>query len=212
MISLFAERKSFQRDCLLALRGLCAGTQWQLKQTTIVTQCDGYFVAGKLTVYFNARKTVASLTAKPMGVDLVLRKILGIVDNKPLPLPFLYWGAFTCPSPDFASAEIEGEGASPQAAAQAFFDLVHLTLPSVMVRLKGSAYADHLLVHPNQMERGAYATTLVASQIQDGRLDEARTTAEAYASGTKHCAAQFTVKGKTFHEHALEWLRKDQDA
>ena len=211
MVSLTTERKSFERDSMTALRGLCTGSFWKLKQNVVVTVIDNYFVAGKLSVYLNARRSVASLTAKPMGVDVILRRLLGITDTKPLPLSFLYQGAFTCPSPDFAIAEIEREGMSPHQVAEAFFAFVATGAPKVVEQMRQLPYSEHLLAHPNQIERGAYATTLVASQIQDGRLIEAQSTAMSYASGATTCCSQFTVDGKTFHQLALQWLNGEHD-
>lgn len=67
-------------------------------------------------------------------------------------------------------------------------------------------FSELVLVHPNQVARGAYAITLVTPLIHEGNLAEAQSAAFLYASGAAASSFNLSSAGKSFHVLAQEWL------
>lgn len=204
--SLASARRLFGNKCLVALAALTKGSNWKKSREFVVRQQDGLFLAGKLTVYLNADRLVASLDSKPMSLDPILWDILNLPENNRMPLSFRAMGAFTCQSLTQAEADLEYEGLSPESVALAFMEFIESACSQARERLRRQSFTEQLQSHPNQINRGAYAITLVASQINDGQYKQAAESAHAYASGRSTSCSQMVSLDRSFHEHALAWL------
>jgi hypothetical protein len=203
--TLAADRRLFGKELLLALSPLVKGSGWQKSREFVVRRQDNVFLAGKVTVYLNVNRVVASLDAKPMSLDPILWEVLDLPENERLPLSFRATGAFTCQCLTLAATDLDCEDRSPSNVAVAFMEFIEAASPQAIDRLRNESFTEQLRQHPNQVQRGAYAVTLVVSLINDGQYQEAAQVARAYASGQLQ-SFQLTSLGKSFHEHALAWL------
>lgn len=190
----------------MALAALTKDSAWKKSREFVVRQQDGLFLAGKLTVYLNADRLVASLDMKPMSLDPILWDILDLPENNEMPLSFRAMGAFTCHSLTQAEVDLKYDGRSPKDVALAFMQFIESASAQARDRLQEQSFTTQLQSHPNQVDGGAYAITLVASQINDGHYKQAAETAQAYASGRLNSRLQMSSLNKSFHEHALTWL------
>lgn len=204
--SLASARRLFEKECLVALAALTRKTGWKKSREFVVRQQGGLFFAGKLTVYLNANRLVASLDAKPMALDPILWEILDLPENNQMPLSFRAMGAFTCHALTMAETDLEYNELSPNAVALAFMEFIEKAASQAHESLRSRSFTEQLLAHPNQVDGGAYAITLVASQINDGQYRQAAELAQGYASGRLSSRLQMISLNKSFHEHALAWL------
>ena len=190
----------------MALAALAKKTDWKKSREFIVRQQSGLFFAGKLTAYLNADRLVASLDAKPMALDPILWDILDLPENSQMPLSFRAMGAFTCHALTMAEADLEYGGLSPDAVALTFMEFIERAALQTHESLRRQSFTEQLLAHPNQVDGGAYAITLVASQINDGQYKQAAELSQGYASGRLSSRLQMISLNKSFHEHAMAWL------
>lgn len=203
---LVSARRLFGKECLAALATLTKKTDWRKSREFVVQQQNGLFLAGKLTVYVNADRLVASLDAKPMALDSILWDILDLPENSQMPLSFRAMGAFTCHALTMAETDLEYRGLSPEAVALAFMEFIESAALQAHESLRNQPFTEQLQAHPNQVDGGAYAVTLVASQINDGQYKQAAESAQSYASGRSKSRLQMISLNKSFHEYALTWL------
>ena len=206
MSTLYSQRTAFEKELLTELGTLLKKSKWKKSCCALFNRSGSYYQDLFISVHRNASLTTAALRFKPMSLDTILWDILDIPENRDKPLSFRTWGAFTCPGLPIYDAQLERPGNSPREVAD---ELVSLCIDKEALfqeRLAAAPFSQLVAEHPNHIERGAYAVTLVASLINDGNLSLAYSTASAFASGQQSSCANFTSMGKSFHQLALEWL------
>ena len=206
MASLYNQRTAFERQVLAALGTLLRGSPWKKSKCAIFGKFGDYYQDVMISVHRNSERTTATLRSKPMAVDPILWDILGMPENQSEPLSFRTWSAFTCSGLPLVESELEVRGQTPEDVAANAFEFVVSNRTLLEERLKLASYSDLLGSHPNQIARGAYAVTLVASLIHETNEQEARRLASGYASGSLMSCTEFSSAGLSFHEHALRWL------
>jgi hypothetical protein len=102
------------------------------------------------------------------------------------------------------------EGSSPADVARAVLHFCEHNENRFRKLVSQTPFSDLVAKHPNQVERGAYAVTLVVSLVQEGKLDAARDLARAYASGQKSSTSDLSSRGESFHQLALKHLDRTQ--
>ncbi len=202
------ERREFQRLCLEQLQQCVKGTEWKKASNVVYRVEKDFFLAATLAVHLNSKATHATFEVKPIAVDPILWEILDMPENASEPMSFRANGAFTCPMPELAHAEIEPPATSPMQVAAELLAFASRSAASFFEHLKARPFIHQLEQHPNQRERGAYATTLVASHIAEGNSAEATTIARSYSSGEMQSCLVLSSKGRTFHDLAIEWLSR----
>ena len=206
MSTLYRERSNFERALLLELKSRLKGSPWKLKSCALYKANGALYQDIFLSVHRNAAATVGVHRIKPMTLDPLLWEILGIPENVDEPLSFRTWGAFTCAGLPLAEVSLESAGHSAQAVAEATRSLCGSADERAEQQLHAAPFSSLVAAHPDQVERGAYAVTLVTSLIAEGSLELAAREAHAYASGAKQTCANLSSEGKSFHELALGWL------
>jgi hypothetical protein len=204
------ERHRFEKDVLASLAELVRRTHWKRRQNALFVQSGDYFQSVFVSVYVNAKETHVELAFKPMAIDPSVWDILDMAENGKEPLSFRAWGAFTCSSLPVANAQVEVEGSSPAGVARAVMSFCEQNENRFGELLSQGPFSELVAKHPNQVERGAYAITLVASLIHERKLDEARDLARAYASGEKSSVFDLSSRGESFHQLALKHLARTQ--
>ena len=147
-----------------------------------------------------------------MAIDPILWEVLDMAENGKAPLSFRAWGAFTCSSLPIANAEVEAGGSSPADVARAVLHFCESNEHRFRELVSQTPFSDLVAKHPNQVERGAYAVTLVVSLIQERKLEEAWRLARAYASGEQFSSSELSSRGESFHQLALNYLDRARSA
>jgi hypothetical protein len=203
---LLRQRAAFERSLIAALKLSLKGSPWKFSGGRLFAQLGDMFVDATPVVHRNAQRTIATLAIKPMAVDAILWDIFDLPQNANEPLSFRTRGAFTCSALPLLDEEVEHPGDAPDQVAAHLTRLCLDRFPDVVGFHQGRPFSDQVREHPNQRERGAYAISLVCALVAEGRHDEARNVAEKYANGTSASCHDFTSKGRSFHEFALDWL------
>lgn len=205
------QRYLFEKEALSSLAKLVRKTSWKRRQNSLFVRTGEYLQSASVSVHVNSPETHVELSFKPMGIDPVLWDILDMPENRRENLSFRIWGAFTCSSLPIANAQVEEPGSSPAGVARAVLTFCETNENRFRDCLAQAAFSELVAKHPNQVERGAYAVTLVVSLIHEGRLNEARRLTRAYASGEQSSTFDLTSRGESFHELASKWLERTQE-
>jgi hypothetical protein len=206
MTTFYRQRADFEKQLLAELTPRLTKTKWRKRSCALFNQSGDYYQDLFISVHRNSTITTAELRFKPMALDPILWDVLGIPENLEMPLSFRTWGAFVCRSLPIFSTQVEQQGDTPAIVADRLIALCHEKSEFFKEALGNASFSNIVATHPNQVERGAYAVTLVTSLINEGNLRLARDTAHAYASGALFSCSQLTVSGKSFHQFALDWL------
>jgi hypothetical protein len=200
------QRHRFEKDVIALLAELVRPTAWKRRQNSLFIQSGDHLQSAFLSVHANSQETHVELSFKPMAIDPVLWEIMDMADNRRQPLSFRVWGAFTCSPLPIANAQIERPGSSPADVAHSMLTFCEDNQDRFRELLVQAPFSELVAKHPNQVERGAYAVTLVVSLIHERELAAARRTAQAYASGEKSSTCDLSSRGESFHQLALKWL------
>jgi hypothetical protein len=190
------------------LKALIKGTPWRIKQACLFIDIEGLFFRVRTGVNVERNESFVSIELKPMNLDPIYWGIVGLNENNKEPLSFRAWGAFTCSSlPVFMSFYSDNDIASED-LANFLFDMTKQKTAELFAQYRGIPFSTQVVNHVNQIERGAYAITLVVSLIDEAKYDEAYNLAKSFFDGTKKSSSNHIHKGKGFHELAMDWLEK----
>ncbi len=129
-----------------------------------------------------------------------------VEQNQNEPLSFRTWCAFTCSGLPIWSTEVEKPDDSPEHVAAVLFELINTKQRFFEKFIAASTYSELVANHPNQVARGAYAITLVASLINGQNYELARGVANSYVQGERFSCCNLSKGGQSFHELAVRWL------
>ena len=141
-----------------------------------------------------------------MSLDKVYWKVTDLNNNNDEPLSFRTWGAFTCSGLPVAKKEFSDEGLSADELAALVVDWANAQRKATLSTIAKRRFSELIGQHPNQVERGAYAISYVASLIEEGDLESARNVAASYTNGSAQSVHSHTHLGKDFHEIAMHWI------
>ena len=207
MRDLAKRRKAFEKELLAALGPAVKGTGWIRNRSALVRQSGAFFQDIVISVHLNDENKIGVVQSfKPMALDPLLWDILGISENASKPLPFRTWGAFTCAGLPIYDSLLELADRSAVDVAAFLVKIARTNEPLFAEVSKAADYSTLLANHPNQLERGAYAVSLVTSLINDGDYEAAAQLASAYESGESTSVSNFTSNGVSFHRLAIDWL------
>jgi hypothetical protein len=206
MTTLDRERADFEKWLLAEVPRRLKKTKWKKSRCALVNQSDAFYQDLCISVHRNSSVTTAEFRIKPMALDPILWDILNIPENRDKPLSFRTWGAFTCFGLPVYETQVEQSGDTPDIVADKLAAICSEKATLFRAALSSASFSELVAAHPNHVERGAYAITLVTSLINDGNLELARQTASAYVSGALKSCAHFESAGKSFHQLALDWL------
>ncbi len=198
--------RAFEKAVLVALGPAIKGTGWRKSGAVLFRQAGDFFHEVRITVSLYDGKTHVTHCVKPMALDPILWDILGMPGNAGEPLSFRTNGAFTCPGLPMYEEVLEQSCLTPGDAASSLMAVVVTQQALLTEVLQASDFSSLVAQHTNQLERGAYAVTLVTSLINDGDCDAAARLASAYASGERESCCDISVEGVSVHRLALDWL------
>ena len=206
MRNLYSQRTAFDKTLTAALRHLLKKSSWRMSGYALFNQTADWYQDIFISVHRNACLTTASLRFKPMGIDPILWDILGIPENRKEPLSFRSKGAFVCSSLPIQESQLEQSGESADHVAAAILKFADDNQTLFREKLQESDFSSLVANHPNQVARGAYATTLITSLINDGNLERALELASSYASGELTSVMNFSSEGVSFHQLSVAWI------
>ena len=206
MTTLYRQRSEFEKQLLSALTPRIKRSSWKKKSCALYVATGDFYQDLFISVHRNAARTSAELRFKPLNLDPILWDILDIPENRDKSLSFRTWGTFTCSGLPIYGADLETSSDNPESVADKLLQLCTDKESLFQDLLATNSFTNLVATHPNQIERGAYAVTLVTSLISSGNLERARETANAYASGALTSCANLVSFGKSFHQLAVEWL------
>ena len=206
MSTLYRQRTAFEKQLLAEIGPQLNRSEWKKSSCALFRQSNGIYQDILISVHRNSAATTTELRIKPMALDPILWDILDIPENRDKPLSFRTWGAFTCSGIPVYEAQIESPGDAAGDVARRLTELYKAKINLADQVLSDKPFSELAASHPNQVERGAYAVTLVASLINDGNLDLAYDTANSYAAGVLSSCSNLVSSGKSFHQLAVEWL------
>jgi hypothetical protein len=206
MSTLYSQRIAFEKQLLAEIGTHLKRSEWKKSSCALFRQSDGIYQDIFIAVHRNSASTTTELRLKPMALDPILWDILDIPENRDMPLSFRTWGAFTCSAIPVYEAQIESFGDTAGDVAHRLIALYKDKISLVDHVLSEKPFSELVSSHPNQIERGAYAVTLVTSLINDGNLDLAYGAAMSYASGALSSCVNLVSSGKSFHQLAVEWM------
>ena len=177
-----------------------------MKQNAIFCDIDGTFVEAFTRTSFIERKTIISISYKPMSLDPLYWAITETSENNSEPLSFRSWGAFTCPALPLDEVTFENDSSCVDQLLQKAQKTVIEKSENFISKLSETSFSNEIMNHNNQIERGAYAISLVTSLIDEKDYEEAHSIAKRYAAGELECCHSHTHVGKDFNELAIEWL------
>ncbi len=205
-MTLYRQRSEFEKQVLSELTSRLRKSNWRRNGCALYTASGDFYQDVFVSVHRNAARTNAELRFKPLSIDPILWDILNIPENRDKALSFRTWGAFTCPGLPIYEVQAEEAGEGPKGVADNLLQLCEDKRLLFQELLASDSFSNLVSAHPNQLERGAYAVTLVTSLISSGNLDLAYETATSYASGSRTSCVDLVSFGKSFHPLAVEWL------
>jgi len=200
------QRQTFEKECNARLHNVARGSGWKKASNFLFCSDSGFFFQVTLSVYLNTNRTLARFTAKPMLIDPILWDILGIPENNSEPMSLRGNGAFSCNTPDFFEAEIEGPDSTAITIVDSFLNFAKTSKDQFLEMHANISFSHLISDHPNHRERGAYAMTLVASLINEANYQRALDIALGHSTGKLSSCEQFSSSGQSFHDLAVTWL------
>ena len=201
------ERSLFEKALLKAVKGGIKGTSWKMKQNSIFHTRNDTFIEVTIRVSLLKYETEVSIASKPMSLDPLYWDIVGLEDNKSEPLSFRAWGAFVCSSLPQEERVFNDESVGPDEFSKQVIHYVCGRAKDIESKLSVHSFSEVVNTHPNQIERGAYAISLVTSLIDEQKFEQAYSMAEKYVSGDLESCHSHTHGNKGFHELAIQWLQ-----
>ena len=205
-----ARRRKLKRDALRTIYAELKRNGWKKIQNVFFQKFGNWFWTLTVNTYLNDEKTTLSLDVKPIEIDSLLWEILGIPENQNEPLSFRAKGAFTCSSLPVASLTIDDANMSADSIGQKTNLWLSENFEKYCDSVSGASFSSQVKNHQNQIDRGSYAITLVISLILESKLEQAMEYSEKYERGELESVFDLRSDGKSFHYHAMQWLKNNQ--
>ena len=101
------QRKASAKAWEAGLRPAMKGKGWRKYWSSISRRDGPWFICAECVLLLPTRRLQFLLQAKPMTLDPLLWKIMGVQGNEAKPLSFRKWGAFTCEAPTLSEKIVE---------------------------------------------------------------------------------------------------------
>ena len=201
-----AARYAYRRALEKAVRSVSKGSSWRSTQGCLFGERSGWFLSVCPAVFIDRYRTDVQVTAKPMSIDPIFWDIVGLPENRDMPLSFRLLGAWTCRPPAFAEVEVEEREDVEDAAIQILKtadEQVHAVLSwGIEGFLQSCA--------ENGADAYSYMAPEVCALIAIGRLPEAlKICKSAHKAGE---TGGFTAPAGSFAGMAISWLDRSLNA
>lgn len=197
-----AERGRYKKALPKAVKAAAKGSGWRCSQGYVFREAGDWFVYATLGAHLPRRETNLRLWIKPMQIDPLFWRIVGLEGNAAQPLSFRVFGAWTCQPPRFFTTQlVETDG--PEKATAAAADLI-ATADKQLPALDRYTAEDFLALCQRVPRPENFLAARVTTLILLGRKDQARALCDD-ATRQGHVGG-FMSGGKPFPRMASEWL------
>ena len=198
-----AARYAYRRELPKAIRKASKATGWRSVQGCLYREINGWFVDASPSVNLLRKETRLLMCAKPMEIDPVFWKIVGLRENLSQPLSFRLIGRWTCRPPYFRKADV-AESDDLDNVAASFVSLADELLPAV----DDFTIEDFLqLCHAGVSRPENFLACTVTALIIMGNKENARELCKQAKEG--RAVGGFMSGRKSFPQMAIEWLDSD---
>ena len=199
-------RYAYRHALEKAVRSASKGSGWRSTQGCLFREQSGWFLSICPAVYIDHRRTDVSVTAKPMSIDPIFWEIVGLPENRDLPLSFRMNGAWVCGPTAFAEIEVV-ECEEVDEVARRILKLADQQIDAVLSwGIKGFLQS----CEENGADAYSYLAPRVCTLIAIGRQPEAlRICLSAQIADS---TGGFTAPQGSFVEMAISWLNRSLDA
>ncbi len=198
-------RRNLQRALPKAVREVAKKSGWRTSQGVLFREAEGWFFEIHAMPWIAKTKTPASLKSKPMSLDPLFWKIVGLDENINQPLSFRAFGAFVCRTPPLREADTPEGAGDPEQIARALLVWANDQLNELRGRQSVDGFVDFIRFHPNQS-----LPTLVTAMLLQGRDEEALAICSEARSaspfGGGFLFMQEAGGTKSFLDLAIEWI------
>jgi hypothetical protein len=195
-------RHAYRRALEKAVREQAMGTTWRSIRGEIFREQAGWFVSASPSDYINEETTKVNIVVKPMAIDPIFWDLVGLPENRDLPLSFRLTGAWTCRPPRFAELPL-AEDPDPSIVAGRLIAAADEQLKLVSQSHSLDAFLATCRAAAEKSE--GYLPSLVATLVAMNREDEALAICEEARETGQN--GGFAVPQGSFVEMAAHWLR-----
>jgi hypothetical protein len=166
----------------------------------------GWFIELLYVTHRDRAVTSVRLHAKPMGLDPVFWDIVGLPENRAMPLSFRANGAWTCFTPEIAELVLDDAGLDAAAVAEAVMRWGDEQVSELAAGWTLDAFVDRISNHPRQVEACSWLAALTAGLILAGRFEAARH--ECLEARERGVVGGFRAGDQDFPGMALAWMER----
>jgi hypothetical protein len=198
----YSARVACQRSLKKSLRTQAKGAEWKAIDAWLFQQRDGWFISVLPCVWVTPKRTQAKISVKPMAIDPIFWDLVGLPENRKMPLSFRASAAWACHPPCFAEIDVEEHEDTAVLA-----DRVIAVANEQMDRMLRTWSVDAFLSHCQHsgVRWGTYLPCTVTTLVAMDRTEEALATCkEAHARGV---GGGFSAPQGTFVEMAMTYLQ-----
>jgi len=196
-------RHAYSRALDKSLRATAKGTGWKAAYGAMFCEKAGWFVDVTPSVHIYEDTTKALIRVKPMAIDPIFWDLVGLPENRDLPLSFRSNGAWTCSVPYYAELDVDEDG-NADAVAKRFIAIATELLTEIVSTCSLESFLSKCFNVPSI--EGAYLSSVVCTLVVLGRQSEAL--AICVDASSKGLSGGFSAPGGTFSEMAAAHLRK----
>ena len=198
-------RYAYRRALEKAVRSASKGSGWQATQGCLFREQSGWFLSICPGVYIDHHRTDVIVTAKPMSIDPIFWDIVGLPENRDLPLSFRMNGAWTCGPPAFAQIEVD-ECEEVDEVARRILEIASQQIDAV---LAWGVNGFLRVCQENGADAYSYLAPRVCTLIAMGRQPEALHICVSAQKADE--TGGFTAPEGSFVEMAISWLNKSMN-
>jgi len=212
------ERRNLQRALPKAVKAAAKGSSWRVARGTLFQERDGWFIQVHAFPWILEAKTPAELRFKPMGLDPLFWKILGMEANLDMPLSFRAFGAYTCRPPALRETDISEANGSPERVAANLLKWADEQFQSLNGSQTVSSFVEFIQTYPDHLNDGRYLTPLIVGMLLQGRDEEALSicrearvrAGDSFLNDASGFIFSRAGEMITFTQLAMEWITDKQ--
>lgn len=205
-------RIALEKLVLADLKASLKKQGWKKASNIFFQEQDNIFWEVTIYTYRNKELSEVKLACKPMAIDPILWEVLNMPENNEIPLSFRANGAFVCSSIPLSDFTFEDNGKNSTEISNTLSNWISLAIEESSAKFKGAIFSKQVAENKHQKERGSYAITLVNCLIMEKNFAQAKDYAEKFDSGELPSALKIQNNdGKSFHYHALKWLKNNEN-
>jgi hypothetical protein len=194
-------RHSYRRTLEKEVRLVSKGSGWKSIEGCLFREQSGWFVSVCPAVFVYENVTKANIQAKPMSIDPIFWDIVGLPENRDMPLSFRLNGTWTCRGPYVGEAVID-ECENASVVAERILSTANEQLEKITRKWSTADFLHHCQESSDESDH--YLPCVVTALIALGRTDEAL--AACKLARQRGNNGGFLAPEGNFTEMAISWI------